>query len=545
MDPDTVPLTFFRKASGSISGPYDDVVRPAHVRLLDYEVEIGLVIGREMPVGTDDHRRTISPTTSPGLVVTNDVSARDVQLPKTQFYEAKSYPTFTPVGPALVLLDADELKRFTDLRLRLWVNGELRQDMTVADMIYPPVAGAAGADPLPAPRPGRPAAHRHPGRHRAERPAEAVAILASLLPPAVKWKLFFARPGREPEVPAGRRRHRGHRRHRRRRDRPRPPAHGREVRPMTDDLLWPALRHARRPRRDRGRAAATRAACPSPPTRCSTRAATLWPDRTALTVLPDARALAGAAAAQLRRAARRCPPLREPAPRARRAARRRGRPDGAQLRRADHRDAGRAARRHRRPPQRRAVARSTSPSCCAAPAPACSSRPGPNSRPRRGRPRGDSPRDGLLDAVLVLRPTGAAGAPGRCRPSTACASATSTSSRPAPDPSDFAGEPPRDRPTWPRCSTPAAPPARRSWPRTPTPTRSPTPGCWPRTPCSTPDAVGVRRAAAVPRQRARGHPARAAVQGPARGVGRPARLPRPRPVRRVLEDRRALPHRRR
>ena len=52
-------------------------------------------------------------------MVTNDVSARDVQLPKTQFYEAKSYPTFTPVGPALVLLDADELKRFSDLRLRL------------------------------------------------------------------------------------------------------------------------------------------------------------------------------------------------------------------------------------------------------------------------------------------------------------------------------------------------------------------------------------------------------------------------------------------
>ncbi|MBV9031529.1 MAG: fumarylacetoacetate hydrolase family protein, partial [Pseudonocardiales bacterium] len=52
MNPEQIPLTFFRKASGSIAGPYDDVIRPAHVRLLDYEVEIGLVIGREMPVGT-------------------------------------------------------------------------------------------------------------------------------------------------------------------------------------------------------------------------------------------------------------------------------------------------------------------------------------------------------------------------------------------------------------------------------------------------------------------------------------------------------------
>ena len=112
MNPDTVPLTFFRKSSGSISGPTDDIVRPAHVRLLDYEVEIGLVIGRRAARRHRPSPRTTSPTTSAGLVVTDDVSARDVQLPQTQFYEGKSYPTFTPVGPALVLLDADELKRF-------------------------------------------------------------------------------------------------------------------------------------------------------------------------------------------------------------------------------------------------------------------------------------------------------------------------------------------------------------------------------------------------------------------------------------------------
>jgi 2-keto-4-pentenoate hydratase/2-oxohepta-3-ene-1,7-dioic acid hydratase in catechol pathway len=74
------------------------------------------------------------------LVVTNDISARDVQLSKIQFFESKSYPTFTPVGPALVLVDGDELKRFDDLRLQLSVNGELRQNMPVrGDMLYPPV----------------------------------------------------------------------------------------------------------------------------------------------------------------------------------------------------------------------------------------------------------------------------------------------------------------------------------------------------------------------------------------------------------------------
>jgi 2-keto-4-pentenoate hydratase/2-oxohepta-3-ene-1,7-dioic acid hydratase in catechol pathway len=114
MDPKTIPLTFFRKASGSISGPFDDIVKPDYVRLLDYEVEIGLVIGREVPVGATITDANLADYVC-GLVVTNDVSARDVQLTKTQFYESKSYPTFTPVGPALVLLAADELKRFGDL----------------------------------------------------------------------------------------------------------------------------------------------------------------------------------------------------------------------------------------------------------------------------------------------------------------------------------------------------------------------------------------------------------------------------------------------
>ncbi len=84
----TVPLTFFRKASGgSITGPYGDIVKPAHVRLLDYEVEIGLVIGRDVPVGTTITADNLADYVC-GIVVTNDVSARDVQLTKkTQFYE--------------------------------------------------------------------------------------------------------------------------------------------------------------------------------------------------------------------------------------------------------------------------------------------------------------------------------------------------------------------------------------------------------------------------------------------------------------------------
>jgi 2-keto-4-pentenoate hydratase/2-oxohepta-3-ene-1,7-dioic acid hydratase in catechol pathway len=138
-DPAKTPLTFFRKASGSVCGPFDDIVKPEHVTLLDYELEIGLVIGRELPVGTEVTEANLADYVS-ALVVTNDVSARDVQLTKMQFFESKSYPTFTPVGPALVLVDADELKRFGDLRLQLRVNGEVRQDMIVeGDILYSPL----------------------------------------------------------------------------------------------------------------------------------------------------------------------------------------------------------------------------------------------------------------------------------------------------------------------------------------------------------------------------------------------------------------------
>ncbi|MBV1854351.1 fumarylacetoacetate hydrolase family protein [Catellatospora tritici] len=197
-DPATVPMTFFRKTSGSISGPYDDVVRPAHVRLLDYEAEIGLVIGRQMPVGTTVTEDNLADYVA-GLVVTNDVSARDVQLPQTQFYEAKSYPTFTPVGPLLVLLDADELKRFTDLRLTLRVNGELRQDQTAADMIYSPVRALQSLTRFQQLEPGDLLLTGTPVGTALSAPPKPVQFIASLLPPATRWKLFFAGQARNPK----------------------------------------------------------------------------------------------------------------------------------------------------------------------------------------------------------------------------------------------------------------------------------------------------------------------------------------------------------
>jgi 2-keto-4-pentenoate hydratase/2-oxohepta-3-ene-1,7-dioic acid hydratase in catechol pathway len=193
MDPKTIPLTFFRKSSASITGPFDDIVKPGHVRFLDYEVEIGLVIARDIPVGTTISESSLSDVIA-GLVVTNDVSARDIQLPQTQFYEAKSYPTFTPVGPALVLVDPDELKRFGDLRLRLKVNGETRQDRLVeGDMLYKPVQALQSLTRFQDLAAGDLILTGTPVGTALSAPPKPIEIIGNLLPPAVKWKAFFKR----------------------------------------------------------------------------------------------------------------------------------------------------------------------------------------------------------------------------------------------------------------------------------------------------------------------------------------------------------------
>ncbi|GAC1398478.1 MAG: fumarylacetoacetate hydrolase family protein [Mycobacterium sp.] len=199
MDPKSIPLTFFRKTSGSISGPFDDIVKPAHVKFLDYEVEIGLVVARDIPVGTTITESNLSDYVA-GLVVTNDVSARDIQLPQTQFYEAKSYPTFTPVGPALVLLDADELKRFGDLRLRLSVGGDVRQDMRVdKDMIYLPVQALQALTRFQRLDAGDLIMTGTPVGTALSAPPKPLQIIGSLLPPSLKWKTFFKRQAGNPK----------------------------------------------------------------------------------------------------------------------------------------------------------------------------------------------------------------------------------------------------------------------------------------------------------------------------------------------------------
>src|SRR6516165_5151683 len=196
MDPKTIPLTFFRKSSASITGPFEDIVKPSHVRFLDYEVEIGLVIGRDIPVGTNVSESNLSDFIA-GLVVTNDVSARDIQLPQTQFYEAKSYPTFTPAGPELVLLTADELNRFGDLRLRLSVSGQERQNALVdGDMLYRPLQALQSLTQFQELAAGDLILTGTPVGTALSAPPKPAQLIANLLPPAMKWKMFFTSQAR-------------------------------------------------------------------------------------------------------------------------------------------------------------------------------------------------------------------------------------------------------------------------------------------------------------------------------------------------------------
>ena len=353
LNPDTIPLTFFRKTSGSISGPFDDIIRPAHVRCLDYEVEIGLVIGRELPVGT---QVTADNWTSfvAGLVVTNDVSARDVQLPKTQFFESKSYPTFTPVGPSLVLLDDDELKRFGDLRLRLWVNGELRQNSTVdGDMIYSPLEALQALSRFQRLDPGDLLLTGTPEGTALRGLPKPVEVIAAFLPPALKWKIFFQRQAQNPKylkhgdvvevaigtddgaIDLGRQHTAGEGR-------------------LMIDLLWPtydapgdlaAIEAV--PLADRG--------LPGTTYELLVRAATAVAGACRPVRAPRRRTVGAPDGADLRRAADGRASLRQRAPRAGGAPNRRGRPPRAELRRARHRNPGRGARRHRRADQQRAL----------------------------------------------------------------------------------------------------------------------------------------------------------------------------------------------
>jgi len=104
------------------------------------------------------------------------------------------------VGPVLVLLEAEELKRFGDLRLRLSVNGTERQNALVeGDMLYRPLEALQSLTQFQELAPGDLILTGTPIGTALSAPPKPVEIIGNLLPPAIKWKVFFRRQAANPK----------------------------------------------------------------------------------------------------------------------------------------------------------------------------------------------------------------------------------------------------------------------------------------------------------------------------------------------------------
>jgi 2-keto-4-pentenoate hydratase/2-oxohepta-3-ene-1,7-dioic acid hydratase in catechol pathway len=126
------PVIFY-KHPNTVVGPNDDVILPRGAEKVDWEVELGVVIGKRV-------RYLSSPEDAfshiAGYVLSNDVSERSLQLEQSggQWSKGKSCETFNPLGPWLV--PADDVGNPQALGMRSWVNGEVRQDSSTADMLF-------------------------------------------------------------------------------------------------------------------------------------------------------------------------------------------------------------------------------------------------------------------------------------------------------------------------------------------------------------------------------------------------------------------------
>ncbi|NDZ78150.1 fumarylacetoacetate hydrolase family protein [Streptomyces sp. SID10853] len=122
---------WFNKQVSCIVGPYDPIHKPAVSDELDHEVELGVVIGQRCRhVAAENARAVIA-----GYLVANDVSVRDWLAKRSPtFTLGKSFDTHGPIGPWLTT--DDEIADPHALRMRLSVNGEIRQDWPTDDMIY-------------------------------------------------------------------------------------------------------------------------------------------------------------------------------------------------------------------------------------------------------------------------------------------------------------------------------------------------------------------------------------------------------------------------
>lgn len=120
----------FMKPRTAIIGPNEDIVKPSFVNELDYEAELAIVMGNTAKnVPAEKANACIF-----GYTILNDVSARDIQFKDKQWTRGKSFDTFAPIGPCVTT--TDELQDTSNLTVRTWVNGELRQKSSTAKMVF-------------------------------------------------------------------------------------------------------------------------------------------------------------------------------------------------------------------------------------------------------------------------------------------------------------------------------------------------------------------------------------------------------------------------
>jgi len=128
----TEPVLFL-KTPDTVVGPYDEVLVPRKSVKTDWEVELGVVIGRTARY-LDTHADALACVA--GYVLSHDVSEREFQIERGGTWDkGKNCETFNPLGPYLV--PAEDVGDPQDLGLRLWVNGELKQDSSTKNMIFP------------------------------------------------------------------------------------------------------------------------------------------------------------------------------------------------------------------------------------------------------------------------------------------------------------------------------------------------------------------------------------------------------------------------
>ncbi|MBE8591559.1 fumarylacetoacetate hydrolase family protein [Pseudomonas sp. MAFF 301449] len=204
MDPDSKNFNMiFTKATSCIVAADSELIKPLAVRFLDYEVELGLVLKRGIT-------GTVAVTDSnlheyvAGVVIVNDYSARDIQIPQMQFYKGKSFRTFGPVGPYLCLLEKEEMTYLKDLKLSLSVNGQVRQNDSSANLVFGPAQTLSELSSVQNLNPGDLIATGTPAGCALAVPSPAKQRIAALLPEAVKWKLFLkAQEGRDQYLKVG------------------------------------------------------------------------------------------------------------------------------------------------------------------------------------------------------------------------------------------------------------------------------------------------------------------------------------------------------